>query len=513
ELRAERLSVNGADVHLVVRDTGIGIPKDKQESIFEAFSQADVSTTRRYGGTGLGLAITQRLVQLMEGQVWLESEVGKGTAFHVVARLGVEPDARTESLPPGLAGKRVLVVDDHPQTAQLLVSMLDCMGMQASPVSDAKTAVEVIERARAVEFPYDFIILDAGMAPPAGFALVDSWDASRPEQLMVLLTSENQRQDLQHLRKLGVKAHLIKPVGREDLLAALELLQGPPPVGEGFDFAPFAVEAALDSHGKPGLKVLLAEDNPVNQELAVKLLEKRGHRVTIANNGAEALDSFEEGGFDVILMDMQMPVIGGLEAAEAIRAKEMRRSWVMSEQFRPVYIIAMTANVMDSDRHRCLEAGMNDFIPKPLTVESLDAALNRAQEIAEGGLPGPDLTEGDLCVIDLTEAMSDLGDVELLRNMAKMLLAEWDGHLARIKAALSAKDAAELRLHAHTLKSLLAIFHADRARRAALELERAAQEAKESDWRGVGQHFFELQNEMEILRPELQRFADGLDPS
>ena len=510
-LALERHSAGDADIHISVADSGIGIPQDKQESIFEAFSQADVSTTRRYGGTGLGLAITQRLVQLMEGRLWLESEEGKGTVFHVLVRLGLEP-ARVEPVPATLAGKRVLVLDDHPRTAQLLATMLDRMGLQASPLSDAKAAIEVIERARAVDFPYDFIVLDAGMEAPAGFALIDGWKSDKPEKLVVLLTSENQRQDLQHLRQLGVKAHLIKPVGRDDLLAALELVQGPPPVGAGFDFAPFAVDAALESHDESGLNVLLAEDNPVNQELAVKLLEKRGHRVTIANNGAEAVDYFEQGGFDVILMDMQMPVMGGLEAAEAIRAKEMRRSWVMSESFRPVYIIAMTANVMDSDRDRCLEAGMNDFVAKPLSVDSLDAALKRVSQGEDGESIALEGAAETLGVVDLREALNDLGDLDLLRNMCKMLLAEWETHVSRIKAALTSKNAQELRMHAHTLKSLLAIFHADRARRAALELERAAQEADQTDWRGGGQHFFELQTELEALRPELERFAEGTDP-
>ena len=508
-LTVEQTGPEGAKIHFAVRDSGVGIPADKQASIFEAFSQADVSTTRRYGGTGLGLAITQRLVQLMEGKLWLESAPGQGSTFHFSACLGVEP-AREQALFAGFDGKRVLLADDHARTAHLLGGMLEQLGLQVSVVEDSPAAIVAIERSRHLGFPYDFIVLDAGMPSPAGFALMEACQREpQGEKLIALLTTENQRQDLARVRSLGVKAHLVKPVGKSDLAGALSLAQGELPVGAGFEFAPFAVTVAQDQEEHRGLNILLAEDNPVNQELAVKLLQKRGHRVTVANDGTEALDLFDDNAFDVVLLDMQMPVIGGLEAAEAMRAKELHRSWVMSESFRPVYIIAMTANVMESDRERCLQAGMNDFVPKPLRPELLDAALERACSGGEASVASAVDAVGKMEVADLATADSDLGDTELLRSMANMLLLEWDEHIARIRSALSSRNMQELRMQAHTLKSLLAIFHADRSRRAALELERSAQDGDESGWRISEQHFAILVDELESLRPVLEAFARG----
>jgi len=493
-----------------VRDTGMGVPADKQQAIFEAFSQADVSTTRRFGGTGLGLAICARLVQLMDGKIWLESAPGQGSVFCFTGRFGVEAPVGAPLVDPRYAGRRALIIDDNEASGRYLVELIERLGVQASWSADGAAAVAAVERSRAVDFPYDYILLDANMDPPAGFTLAETWGRSgRKEKLVIVLTTENQRHDLARSRELGVSAHLVKPVGCADMVDALALAEGK----DGLELDAFMLShvnlAKLAEEEKAGLSVLLVEDNPVNQELAKRLLERLSHRVSIANNGAEALDLFDSGHFDVILMDMQMPVMGGLEATEAIRSREMRRSWVVSREFRPVYIIAMTANVMVSDRERCLGAGMNDYVAKPLRPEELSAALARAMGEAEGE---PEEMIGALLSVasqlDLGAALQDIGEPELFATMAGMFLGEWDAHLGRLGAAIDATDDHETRMHAHTLKSLLAMFHAEHARRKAMEIEQAVMGGANVDWAACRRQYGALVDEMNLIKPTFKRYVE-----
>ena len=512
DVAVDKASHSSTWLRFTVRDSGIGVPAEKQRAIFDAFSQADASTTRRFGGTGLGLAICSRLVQLMDGRIWLESQAGEGASFYFTARFGSEEGAAAE-VPQRFAGQRALVVDDSPAAAFHLQRLLERLGIQASVVNESAAAMAAIERTRAVDFPYNYVLADATMEAPAGFALAEAWrQGGHGERLMMLITTENQRHDLDRLRELNVAAHLVKPVGFADLVDALTLCAGGRESCAGdvdSIFGVFDVEAALQGGDAPTLNILLVEDNPVNQELASRLLQKRSHRVTVANNGVEALEYFEKQHFDVILMDMQMPIMGGIEAAEAIRAREMRRSWVVSGSFKPVYIIAMTANVMESDRDRCLQAGMNDYVPKPLRADQLFAALERAAD--EDGVGTTSLFEvggGDDGVrLDIDAAQAEIGDRSLVVNMANMMLVEWDEYLLRLGAALKAESAQELRMHAHTLKSLLAMFHAETARRRALELEQAAMAPEGVSWHDCRERFASLSNEMAALKPELERFA------
>ncbi|MGE5469427.1 MAG: response regulator [Bacteroidota bacterium] len=508
EVGIEQMSGGSVFLRFAIRDTGIGVPPDKQQAIFEAFSQADVSTTRRFGGTGLGLAISARLVQLMDGRIWLQSEAGQGSTFFFTARFGVEaaapaaPDRR-------FAGKRALVVEDNAAAGRYLVQVLERLGVQTSLATDGAAAVAAIERSRSVDFPYDYLLADAGMAAPVGLALAENWQATgRREKLLMMLTTENQRQELAQLRQLEVSAHLVKPVGPGDLADALQLVSKK--AGEAGDFAlaDFELESG-EVAAERVLNILLVEDNPVNQELALRLLQHKSHQVVVANNGAEAVEQFDEKHFDVILMDMQMPVMGGIEATEAIRSREMRRSWVVSHAFRPVHIIAMTANVLSSDRERCLEAGMNDYLAKPLRPEVLYAALARANADAgdELALPVADqLTPSAAVQLDLQGALRDIGDAELFATMASMLMAEWDEHVARVRNALLAADGPQLRMHAHTLKSLLAMFHAEAARQQAMNLESAAL-SENVDWPACQAIHGVLAEEMLRIRPVLEQFV------
>ncbi|MBK7898711.1 MAG: response regulator [Azonexus sp.] len=512
EVAVERMSPHSLWLRFQVRDSGIGIPPDKQGAIFDAFSQADISTTRRFGGTGLGLAICSRLVQLLDGRIWLESAEGKGATFYFTARFGIDRDA-ADVAPRKFTGRRALVIDDNPQTARHLVALLERLGIQASGATEAGPALEAVERSRSVDFPYDLILADATMDAPGGFALAEHWSSGRQrEKLVMLLSTENQRHDLARLRELRVSAHLVKPVGLADLGDALALALGESggTAEGGALLDAFEVDAALAAGDEPILDILLVEDNPVNQELAVRLLQRRSHRVVVANNGAEALEWFEKQRFDVILMDMQMPVMGGVEAAEAIRAREMRRSWVVSDAFKPVWIVAMTANVMESDRERCLQAGMNDYLAKPLRPELLYEALDRA--VDEDSVGSTSLWEtganAEPLRLDMESALKEIGDADLLANMAGMMLAEWDSHVEHLRQSLAARSASELRMHAHTLKSLLAMFHADTARQLALDLEQAAIVPGGISWDDCGRRFSLLEEEMAGLKPELKRFVD-----
>ncbi|MBU1365933.1 MAG: response regulator [Gammaproteobacteria bacterium] len=515
EVSIEQQTEHSIYLRFSIRDTGIGVPPEKQQAIFEAFSQADVSTTRRFGGTGLGLAISARLVQLMDGKITLESTLGAGSVFSFTGRFGVETSmlAQTQAFAAvaRYVGRRALVLDDNETAGRYLVDLLERLGLQASLSADGPAGVAAIERSRAVDFPYDYVVADANMEAPAGFALADAWQKSgRVEKLLVMLTTENQRHDLARLREIGVSSHLVKPIGSADLIDALALAEGPE-LSEQGEFMLSQIDLGdLTQDRSSSLNILLVEDNPVNQELATRLLERQAHRVTVANNGVEAVDLFDSSHFDVILMDMQMPVMGGIEATEAIRAREMRRSWVVSHEMKPVYIIAMTANVMASDRDLCLEAGMNDYVAKPLRPAELFAALERCR--GDGGLDEPilfaALSARNGGQIDLAAALADIGEPELFATMAGMFLSEWDTHLGRLGAALESSDANELRMHAHTVKSLLAMFHAETARRRAMEIEHALANPGVVDWVSCRQLHAALVEEMSGIKPILKRYVD-----
>jgi protein-histidine pros-kinase len=497
-----------------ISDTGIGVPPDKQQAIFEAFSQADVSTTRRFGGTGLGLAICARLVQLMDGKITLESTQGVGSVFSFTGRFGVEDSVlgqtQTFAAVAKYFGRRALVIDDNETVGRYLVDLLERLGIQASLSADRAAAVAAIERSRAVDFPYDYVVADANMEAPAGFALAEAWQKSgRVEKLLIMLTTENQRHDLTRLREIGVSAHLVKPIGNADLIDALALAEGPALSDQNEIMLSQIDLDDVTQGGSSVLNILLVEDNPVNQELATRLLERLSHRVTLANNGIEAVELFDSSHFDVILMDMQMPVMGGIEATEAIRSREMRRSWVVSHEVKPVYIIAMTANVMASDRDRCMEAGMNDYVAKPLRPDELFAALDRSR----GGGSEDEPVFGAAPVragaqLDLAAALRDIGEPELFATMAGMFLSEWDTHLGRIRKALDSGDAHELRMHAHTVKSLLAMFHAENARRRAMEIEQAVMVADNVDWAACNRLHVALVDEMSRIKPLLKRYVE-----
>lgn len=359
-------------LHFTISDTGIGIPAEKQSAIFEAFTQADGSMSRTYGGTGLGLTISSRLVGFMHGRIWVESELKKGSRFHFTAHFGLQKvPARTivPRDPATLRDMRVLVVDDNATNRQILLKMLANWHTRPLAVESGAKAITALREAQGLGRNFPLILLDAQMPEMDGFALAESikrnpeWGAAT----IMMLSSAGQRGDAKRCRELGVAAYLTKPVRQAELLDAVLTALGTRPIK---DAAPALVTRHSLRENSHHLRILLVEDNAVNQVLAVRLLEKRGHKVAVTGNGKEALAALEKDSFDLVLMDVQMPEMDGFEATATIREKEKTSG-------NHVPIIAMTAHAMTGDRERCLEAGMDDYITKPIRPEELNGLLGR----------------------------------------------------------------------------------------------------------------------------------------
>jgi signal transduction histidine kinase/CheY-like chemotaxis protein len=364
-VEVETRSADGLSLHFSIADTGIGIPREKQKLIFEPFSQADASTTRKYGGTGLGLTISIRLVEMMEGRIWLESEAGQGTIFHFTARFGVSAAVADAPLadPAVLENVRVMVVDDNATNRQILETTLGYWGMKPCLAAGGREALSLLQDARARGTPFQLMISDCHMPEMDGFTLVEETRKlpALAGLVTVMLTSGGQRGDGVRCKELGIAAYLIKPALQGDLLEALLRILGT-------DNATAKPAKLVTSHtlreGRASLRILVAEDNLVNQRLATRLLEKEGHAVVLAGDGAEALNVLDKHSFDVILMDVQMPVMDGVEATAAIRQREKASG-------NHIPIIAMTAHAMSGDRQRFLDAGMDAYVSKPIHASEL----------------------------------------------------------------------------------------------------------------------------------------------
>ena len=370
-------------LHFIVRDTGIGIPTDKQATIFESFTQADASTTRRFGGTGLGLAIASQLVGLMGGRIWVESEPDVGSKFHFTLpfELRFEPAAKAATrAAKDLHGMAVLVVDDNATNRRILEGILTSWGMRPTLVDSGEVALRAMELAHQNGAPFLLVLLDYQMPDMDGFEVAERIK-NRPElapATIMMLSSVGQRGDAQRCRELGVAAYLTKPVRQSVLLdALLAVLAGP---ASSSQHATLVTRHSVRESERP-LRILLAEDNAVNRLLAVRLLEKRGHSVVVAGNGHEALAALERGGFDAVLMDIQMPEMGGFAATAEIRNTERGTG-------RHLPIIALTAHAMQGDREHCLAAGMDGYLAKPIGAaelyETLEDLLRRPEREGSG---------------------------------------------------------------------------------------------------------------------------------
>ncbi|MGZ4733372.1 MAG: response regulator [Terriglobales bacterium] len=364
---------DSAELHFSVSDTGVGVPLDKQQTIFEAFTQADGSMTRKYGGTGLGLTICSRLVEMMGGRIWVESEPCRGSTFHFTARLPLQKTApqEYESVEVGLLrGLSVLVVDDNATNRRILQETLLGWQMKPTLTEGGSKAIAALEQAAGQGTPFPLVLLDAQMPEMDGFRVAERIIRKAPlaDAIVIMLTSAGLRGDAVRCRELGISAYLPKPIKRSDLLAAIRLALGTRNKNQEIPSL-VTVHSLRETRGR--LNILLAEDNLINQRVAVRLLEKKGHTVAVAETGKRALEMLElvdRQPFDLVLMDVQMPEMDGLQATATIRQRE-----ITSGQHIP--IIAMTAHAMVGDRERCLQAGMDGYTSKPLQIQELLATI------------------------------------------------------------------------------------------------------------------------------------------
>ena len=487
--------VNPAKVTLrfAVSDTGIGIPPEKQHQIFQAFTQADASTTRRFGGTGLGLAIAVRLVELMNGRMWVESRVGHGSTFLFTATFDRPKVSTHEPLldkTTALDGLRVLVVDDNATNRRIVEEMLASWHMKPTTAPDAESALAALGAAVTRQEPFDVIVADRQMPGIDGFMLARrvrrERQFARTPIVMMMSVGDATENDA---RGIGVEAYLTKPVKHSDLLDALATLfristRRPRPER--------TVQPSARPHHR--LRVLLAEDNLVNRKLVTRLLEKRGHHVQAVENGRVAVDTIGSAtiGFDVVLMDLQMPEMSGFEATHAIRERERG-----SRAHLP--IVALTAHAMTGDRERCLAAGMDGYLSKPIEVNDLIATVER---VGGDGASSPDEPAKPAAprpvIFDENAALAYTGgDRTLLEEVIALFRKDSPASLRRIERALHQRDGDALRMAAHALKGAIATVGSSSGRETAAELEMMAKSGKFTEAARVYAHLRTVVDELE----------------
>lgn len=519
---------NGASscrLNCAVTDTGVGIMLERQSQIFEAFEQADGSTTRQYGGTGLGLTICARLTELMDGWIWVESEPGRGSTFHFNVQFGVQDQKRvcceTCDVPAteGLAGLSVLAVDDNATSRTILEEWLTAWQMRPMLASHGREAMDILSRTAAAGRSIDLCIVDAEMPDVNGFWVVGQMlEQSYNVPTILMLNSTDQPSDIARCRDLGVAAYAVKPVTPSELwnamMTALSKGGAPKKAVEPLQSTNGDGSSSVTADGRR-YRILLAEDNPVNQLLAVRLLEKAGHAVTVAGNGHQALAELEHAPFDLILMDVQMPEMDGFEATAAIRLRERTTG-------RHIPIVALTAHAMKGDRERCLEAGMDDYLTKPLKTDALFGMITRLVAESADATPAsasapsafslqpappqpaaccaPAATPD--CPFNKAELLERVGgDVELMREIVGLFLEEGPMRMTEIREAIDHEDAPALTKAAHTLKGAVSVFGAGRSREAALRLE---QLGRTGDLVQVEEGFRNLESAMTELLPALE---------
>jgi signal transduction histidine kinase/CheY-like chemotaxis protein/HPt (histidine-containing phosphotransfer) domain-containing protein len=505
------LDKDSAVIQFEIRDTGIGIPSEKLATIFEAFTQADNSTTRRFGGTGLGLTICKRLVDMMGGRIWVESIENRGSSFFFTLKVGVAGAVSSGSMKPvtSMEGLSVLVVDDNSTNRRILSEQLGALGLQVTIADGARSALTEIWRARAEGRQFELVILDYHMPDLDGLQLAERLKdiPGVPAATIMMLTSGGQGGDVARCRELGLAAYVTKPLSQRSLYQVVAQVIGAGAMApDALAFTPRKDDTIMPGHStdaspaQTSLRLLLAEDNFVNQKLAVTMLQKRGHKVTVANDGVEALSLLERESFDLVFMDVHMPNMGGFEATAEIRRREKAHG------LPRIPIVALTALAMTGDREKCLEAGMDAYLTKPISARDLFSVLTQLMPTAgttttvvTAARPIETPQRPALDMDQLRENMDD--DEEMLQDIVGAFLRDHGNQLRELKQGLASGDEKSALRGAHTLKGLLLTLAAQPAADVALEVERSL---REHDTKRAAEGVPRLEGQLARLIPELQ---------
>ncbi len=503
EIDIARQSASDVTLQFAVSDTGIGIAQEHCAKIFKEFEQADASTTRKYGGTGLGLAISARLVQMMDGRIWVESKEGDGSKFQFELPLTIDhtrPASRQLDSPINIHGVRVLIVDDNATNRRILKDMLTNWGMNAMTTSGGHHALQALTDAREEDDPFKLLISDVNMPEMDGIMLAG--EVVNNEMLdsasVIMLTSGARPDDASRLHSLGITQHLIKPAKQSEMynavIASLNAI-GMAATSPDADSPASDIDRSLAE-----LRILLAEDNFVNQKLALGILEKLGHQVVVATTGVEALQKLEHDQFDLVLMDVQMPEMDGLAATRELRRREAQGT-------KHVPVVAMTAHAMKGDRERCLAAGMDDYLSKPIRLQDVcdkleelfaDSATRASTaEFVSQAAPSEDL----LCWPEILDNVN--GDTELLRQLLEIFLDDTPRLMKQAIEAANCNDETALQTAAHSLKGSMLFLNPPRALQCAQTVEdlAVAGNIKESQ-----KYLVELQGHFEAVCSSLHAY-------
>ncbi|MCA1687799.1 MAG: response regulator, partial [Actinobacteria bacterium] len=457
-VRLGQASDGSAVLRFEVKDTGIGMTEEEQSRLFRSFTQADTSTTRRYGGTGLGLAISKQLVELMGGEIGVESEAGRRSTFwfEVPFTTRLESSRIAHARRAALHDLRVLVVDDNETNRKIVHHQVISWGMKNGMAANGPQALEMLRGAAKSGEPYDLAILDMQMPGMDSMELARTIKAE-PEiaaTRLIMLTSLGRRVDAEEARRVGIDAYLTKPVRQSRLYDAIATVVGAPAQTMPEEAQPATPHSRRKVTAPSGARVLVVEDNAVNQKVAVRMLERLGYRADVAADGIEALEALSRIPYHAVLMDVQMPEMDGYVATAEIRRREG------TERHTP--IIAMTANAMQGDRDQALEAGMDDYIPKPVKPEELAAVLERwvpntdedkasVFEAGEGSV-GEDSEENplDRSVLAGLRELQEEGEQDILNELIELFLADVPPQLVALREAVEAGDAHSVERIAHT---------------------------------------------------------------